>query len=143
VAIVTGGDSGIGRAVAALSAREGDRPAQGRVVQHPDKDVADISDDQLRRTFQTNILGIFFMVQAARPHPTEGAAAVNCTSVTNCLGEAAPIDYSSLESVLIRLNRSYRVGFEPAENPYRDSREWSLDTQSRQARQLLGANGST
>ena len=36
--------------------------------QHWDKDIADIDEHQLRRTFQTNIFGMFFMTQAARPH---------------------------------------------------------------------------
>src|SRR3546814_10067268 len=49
--------------------------------QHPDKDIRDITEDQLRRTFQTNIFGMFFMTQAARPHLKEGAAIINCTSV--------------------------------------------------------------
>src|SRR3546814_12903151 len=32
--------------------------------QHPDKDIQDITEKQLRRTFQTNIFGMFLMVQA-------------------------------------------------------------------------------
>lgn len=50
--------------------------------QHPEKDITDISEDQLRRTFQTNIFGMFFLVQAVRPYLKGGAAIVNCTSVT-------------------------------------------------------------
>lgn len=29
--------------------------------QHPDKDITDITEEQLRRTFQTNIFGMFYM----------------------------------------------------------------------------------
>ena len=47
--------------------------------QHPDKDIRDITEEQLRRTFQTNIFGMFLMTQAARPHLKDGAAIVNCT----------------------------------------------------------------
>ena len=36
--------------------------------QHPDKDIRDITEEQLRRTFQTNIFGMFFMTQAAAAH---------------------------------------------------------------------------
>ena len=40
--------------------------------QHPDEDIRDITEDQLRRTFQTNIFGMFFLTQAARPHLKAG-----------------------------------------------------------------------
>ena len=50
--------------------------------QHPDEDITDITEEQLKRTFQTNIFSMFFLTQAARPHLKKGAAIVNCTSVT-------------------------------------------------------------
>jgi NAD(P)-dependent dehydrogenase (short-subunit alcohol dehydrogenase family) len=161
VAIVTGGDSGIGRAVAALYAREGADVAivylcehddaaktkqivegEGRKAitiagdigskdfcdsavkqavdefgrldilvnnageQHPDEDITDITEDQLRRTFQTNIFGMFFMTQAARPHLKKGAAIVNCTSVTMYKGSPQLLDYSSTKGAITAFTRS-------------------------------------
>lgn len=161
VAIVTGADSGIGRAVAALYAREGadiaivylleDDDAQetkriveaegkraitirtdlgdkancdavvaqtleafGRVdilvnnagEQHPDKDITDISEEQLRRTFQTNIFSMFYLVQAARPHLKAGAAIINCTSVTMYQGSAELLDYSATKGAITAFTRS-------------------------------------
>jgi len=161
VAVITGADSGIGRAIAALFAREGadiailylcehdDAEATAEIVrgegrraltvagdigekafcasaieqvvsefgqvdvlvnnageQHPDQDITDITEDQLRRTFQTNIFGMFFMVQAALPHLKAGAAIVNCTSVTMYQGSKELIDYSSTKGAITAFTRS-------------------------------------
>nr|WP_294168067.1 SDR family oxidoreductase [uncultured Sphingomonas sp.] len=161
VAIVTGADSGIGRAVAALYAREGadvailylcehdDAQETKRIVeaegrraiaipgdlgdkdfceravtqvvdtfgkldilvnnageQHPDEDIRDITDEQLRRTFQTNIFSMFYMVQAARPHLRQGAAIINCTSVTMYKGAELLLDYSATKGAITAFTRS-------------------------------------
>ena len=161
VAIVTGADSGIGRAVAALFAREGadvaivyleeheDAARTKEIVesegqraitlagdlgeeafakqvaaktmeafgkidilvnnageQHPDEDVTDITEAQLRRTFQSNIFSMFFMVQAVRPHLKSGAAIVNCTSVTMYKGSPELLDYSSTKGAITAFTRS-------------------------------------
>ena len=161
VAIVTGADSGIGRAVAALYAREGadiaisylceheDAEETKRIVeaegrrailipgdlgdkafcdglvqrvvdtfgrldvlvnnageQHPDEDIRDITDEQLRRTFQTNIFAMFYLVQAARAHLKSGASIINCTSVTMYKGSEKLLDYSATKGAITAFTRS-------------------------------------
>ena len=161
VALVTGADSGIGRAVAALYAREGadiailylcehDDAARTKAIveaegrkaitiagdlgdkafcdravaetveglggidilvnnageQHPDKDITDITEEQLKRTFQTNIFSMFFLTQAARPHLKKGAAIINCTSVTMYQGSALLLDYSATKGAITAFTRS-------------------------------------
>ena len=161
VAMITGADSGIGRAVAALFAREGadiaivylcehDDAAKTKAIvekegrkavtiagdigskdfcekavrqavdqlgrldilvnnageQHPDKDIRDITEDQLKRTFQTNIFGMFFLTQAALPHLKQGSAIINCTSVTMYKGSPELLDYSSTKGAITAFTRS-------------------------------------
>lgn len=161
VAIVTGADSGIGRAVAALYAREGadvailylcehddaektaeivrregrealtiagdlgDKDFCDRAVaqviekfgridvlvnnageQHPDKDITGITEQQLKRTFQTNIFSMFFLAQAAMPHLKQGAAIINCTSVTMYQGSKELLDYSATKGAITAFTRS-------------------------------------
>jgi len=161
VALITGADSGIGRAVAALFAREGADIAilylcehddaqktkqiveqEGRKAiaiagdlgdknfceqavrqtvdqlggldivvnnageQHWAKDITDIDEHQLRRTFQTNIFGMFFITQAARPHLKKGSAIINTTSETTYEGSQLLLDYSSTKGAIVGFTRS-------------------------------------
>jgi len=161
VALITGADSGIGRAVAALFAREGADVAISYLCEHDDaqktktiieaegrraillpgdlgdkavadkavaetvaklgrldilvnnageqhwaKDIRDISEEQLKRTFQTNIYSMFFLVQAARPHLKKGSAIINCTSITMYQGAGILLDYASTKGAITAFTRS-------------------------------------
>jgi NAD(P)-dependent dehydrogenase (short-subunit alcohol dehydrogenase family) len=161
VALITGADSGIGRAVAALFAREGadiaisylceheDAAKTKKIVeregrraitiagdlgdkafceatvkqtvdelggldilinnageQHYDEDIGNITEEQLKRTFQTNIFSMFFLTQAALPHLKNGSAIVNCTSETTYKGSPGLLDYSSTKGAILGFTRS-------------------------------------
>jgi NAD(P)-dependent dehydrogenase (short-subunit alcohol dehydrogenase family) len=162
VALITGGDSGIGRAVAVLYAREGADIAivympqeqgdaeetesaviaEGRrclllpgdvrdsefcreavqqtidtfgwldilvnnaAYQHHQQSIEDITDDQLDRTFRTNIYGYFYMVRAAVPHMQPGSAIVNTGSITGLEGNARLLDYSATKGAIHAFTKS-------------------------------------
>jgi NAD(P)-dependent dehydrogenase (short-subunit alcohol dehydrogenase family) len=161
VALITGADSGIGRAVAVLYAREGADvaiaylsekqdaeetrravEAEGRravlipgdvtdpefcreavettvselgrldilvnnaAFQEHASSLEDISEEQLDRTFKTNIYGYFHMAKAALPHLKEGSAIINSGSVTGIEGSKDLLDYSATKGAIHAFTKS-------------------------------------
>ncbi|AFZ60649.1 SDR family oxidoreductase [Anabaena cylindrica FACHB-243] len=161
IALITGGDSGIGRAVAIAFAKEGadvaivylqehgdatetknlvekhgrkavtitgdithedfcqqaieqtvdefgklDILVNNAAEQHPQNSIEDISQEQLERTFRTNIFSMFFLTKAAMKHLRQGSSIINTTSVTAYKGSAQLLDYSSTKGAIVAFTRS-------------------------------------
>jgi NAD(P)-dependent dehydrogenase (short-subunit alcohol dehydrogenase family) len=119
VALITGGDSGIGRAVAVLFAREGADIAISSLTENRDAEVTtikefgrldvlvnnaafqihstkfeDLTPEHFDTTLKTNLYGYFHMAQAAVPHMKPGSAIINTGSVTGIDGSKELVDYS-------------------------------------------------
>lgn len=161
VALITGGDSGIGAAVSILFAKEGadiaiiyleeDEDAEAvkkrveslkrqcllirgdirkekfcqeavkktlsllgqlnilvnnAAEQHVMEDITDISSEQLKDTFATNIFSMFYLTKAALPHLNEKDTIINTASVVAYRGSPHLLDYSATKGAVVSFTRS-------------------------------------
>lgn len=74
--------------------------------QFPQKEIAAISEDQLRDTFETNFFGLFYLSKAALKHMKKGDAIINTSSVTAYNGSANLLDYSATKGAITSFTRS-------------------------------------
>ncbi|GAA0727229.1 SDR family oxidoreductase [Clostridium malenominatum] len=168
VALITGGDSGIGRAVALAYALEGakisivyydehedakeiqkaietaggecllipgditnssfctdainntvnkfgglDILVNNAAVQYVQTDISNITDEQLEKTFKTNIFSMFYLVRAALPHLKQGSSVINTASITAYRGHEQLLDYSSTKGAVVTFTRSMAISLAP------------------------------
>jgi NAD(P)-dependent dehydrogenase (short-subunit alcohol dehydrogenase family) len=161
VALITGADSGIGRAVALAFAKEGadivfvyynekidaekteelikatgrqclalcgdladesfcqqvisdtiqtfsklDILVNNAAVQYVQEGLEFISTQQMLRTFQVNVFGMFYLTKAALVHMENGSSIINTTSVSAYEGNPQLIDYSATKGAIVSFTRS-------------------------------------
>ena len=64
------------------------------------KQFEDISEEQFRRTLETNIFGYFYMVKAALPHLKEADAIINTGSIVGLIGNEMLVDYCASKGAI-------------------------------------------
>ena len=161
-ALITGGDSGIGRAVAIAFAREGadvvinylpSEEVDGKETLNQIKDTGtksfsvvgditnesfckslvkeavellggidilvnnagkqqfvekfeDLTTEQFKKTYETNVFAMFWITKAATPHLPAGASIINTTSIQSYQPSAGLLDYASTKAAITAFTKS-------------------------------------
>lgn len=66
----------------------------------------DVTEEQFRRTFETNIFGYFYMAQAALPHLSEGDTIINTGSIVGLVGHPMLVDYTATKGAIHAFTKS-------------------------------------
>jgi NAD(P)-dependent dehydrogenase (short-subunit alcohol dehydrogenase family) len=66
----------------------------------------DVTEEQFRRTFETNIFGYFYMAQAALSHLSEGDTIINTGSIVGLVGHPMLVDYTATKGAIHAFTKS-------------------------------------
>jgi NAD(P)-dependent dehydrogenase (short-subunit alcohol dehydrogenase family) len=74
--------------------------------QHEVDDPAELTTEQLERTFRTNVFSFFHMTRACLQYLQAGGSIINTTSITAYRGHKTLIDYASTKGAIVGFTRS-------------------------------------
>ncbi|XP_021844496.1 glucose and ribitol dehydrogenase isoform X2 [Spinacia oleracea] len=75
-------------------------------VQYYKENIEDITEEQLRMTFEINIFAYIFIAKHAIKHMKEGSCIINTASVLAYEGEPNLVDYSATKGAIVTFTRS-------------------------------------
>ena len=71
------------------------------------KEIADITTEQLDATFRTNVYSMFWICQEALPHLKPGATIINTTSIQGYQPSPTLLDYAATKAAIVSFTHSF------------------------------------
>ncbi|ALR30334.1 NAD(P)-dependent oxidoreductase [Chryseobacterium sp. IHB B 17019] len=75
-------------------------------VQFPEENIEDLKEENIRKTFDSNIVGMILLTKVVFPHLKEGSSVINTTSAVAYQGHPELLDYSATKGAIVSFTRS-------------------------------------
>jgi len=82
-------------------------------TQVPQDDITKLKEEDIRNTFNSNIIGMILLTKAVFPHLKEGSSVINTTSAVAYQGHEELLDYSATKGAIVSFTRSLALQSKP------------------------------
>jgi len=82
-------------------------------VQFPAENINDLEEENIRKTFNSNIIGMILLTKVIFPYLKEGSSIINTTSATAYQGHLELLDYSATKGAIVSFTRSLALQAKP------------------------------
>lgn len=82
-------------------------------IQFPAERIEDLEEKNIRKTFDSNIVGMILLTKVVFPYLKEGSSVINTTSVSAYQGHPELLDYSATKGAIVSFTRSLALQAKP------------------------------
>lgn len=82
-------------------------------TQFPADSIMDLKEENIRTTFNSNIIGMILLTKLVFPYLKQGSSIINTTSAVAYLGHEELLDYSATKGAIISFTRSLALQSKP------------------------------
>lgn len=82
-------------------------------VQFPAENIEDLKEENIRKTFDSNIIGMILLTKVVFPYLKQGSSVINTTSAEAYQGHAELLDYSATKGAIVSFTRSLALQAKP------------------------------
>jgi len=82
-------------------------------IQFPSDDITKLEEDNIRSTFNANIIGMILLTKSVFPYLKSGSSIINTTSAAAYQGHKELLDYSATKGAIVSFTRSLALQAKP------------------------------
>lgn len=82
-------------------------------TQIPADSIIDLKEENIRKTFNSNIIGMILLTKEVFPHLKKGSSIINTTSAVAYMGHEELLDYSATKGAIVSFTRSLALQAKP------------------------------